>query len=169
MAAVLSEGVAIRAMVRRDLEAITEIESSSYPFPWTRGIFQDCLRVGYRCHVLEIANEVAGYGIVSHALDEAHLLNLCIHPDQRRKGLANLLLDHVVRESRIAAADRLFLEVRPSNKAAVKLYRHRGFQTIGRRPGYYPAREGREDALVMVLHLDCRNSLAQRQSCQRRS
>lgn len=154
MAAVLSPRVAIRAMVRDDLDLVSEIESESYPFPWTRGIFQDCIRVGYRCHVLDVEYEVAGYGIVSHALDEAHLLNLCIHPEQRRNGLARLLLDHVVREARVASANRLFLEVRPSNEAALALYTEIGFRVIGRRPGYYPSYEGREDAVVMVLHLN---------------
>jgi len=154
MVAVLSPHVAVRSMVRGDLDSVNEIESASYPFPWTRGIFRDCLRVGYRCHVLDVEGRVSGYAIVSHALDEAHLLNLCIHPDQRRSGLASFLLDHVLREVQIAAADRLFLEVRPSNKAAVKLYKRQGFHVIGRRPGYYPAHEGREDAMVMVLHLD---------------
>lgn len=154
MAAVLSPRVAVRAMVRGDLDAVAGIETASYPFPWTRGIFQDCLRVGYRCHVLEADDKVAGYGIVSHALDEAHLLNICIHPEQRRSGLARLLLDYVVREAQIGAANRLFLEVRPSNKAAITLYKKNGFRAIGRRPGYYPADQGREDAMVMVLHLD---------------
>jgi ribosomal-protein-alanine N-acetyltransferase len=154
MAAVLSPRVGVRAMRRGDLDEVAEIESASYPFPWTRGIFQDCLRVGYRCHVLETGDRLAGYGIVSHALDEAHLLNLCIHPEQRRTGLARLLLDHVVREAQVGAAHRLFLEVRPSNEAAVALYKGSGFRTIGRRPGYYPAQSGREDAMVMVLHLD---------------
>lgn len=154
MAAILSPRVEVRGMARGDLDAITRIETASYPFPWTRGIFQDCLRVGYRCHVLEADGEIAGYGIVSHALDEAHLLNLCIHPDQRRGGLARLMLEYVVREARVGAADRLFLEVRPSNEAAVALYRSSGFRAIGRRPGYYPADEGREDAMVMVLHFD---------------
>lgn len=154
MAAVLSPRVAVRAMARGDLDIVFEIESASYPYPWTRGIFQDCLRVGYRCHVLDFDDGVAGYGIVSHAMDEAHLLNLCIHPDRRRGGLASLLLDHLVREAQVADVNRLFLEVRPSNKAAVKLYKRYGFHVIGRRPGYYPSEEGREDAMVMVLHLD---------------
>ncbi len=153
MAAVLSPQVAVRAMVRRDLDAVSEIETASYPFPWTRGIFQDCLRVGYCCHVLEVSNEVAGYGIVSNALEEAHLLNLCIRSERRRNGLAALLLEHLIREAQFAAATRLFLEVRPSNKAAVGLYKQQGFRAIGRRPGYYPSKEGREDAMVMVLHL----------------
>lgn len=153
MAAVLSPQVAVRAMVRGDLDTVSEIETASYPFPWTRGIFQDCLRVGYCCHVLEVASEVAGYGIVSSALEEAHLLNLCIRGDRRRNGLAGLLLEHLIREAQFAASTRLFLEVRPSNKAAVGLYKRHGFRAIGRRPGYYPAQEGREDAMVMVLHL----------------
>jgi ribosomal-protein-alanine N-acetyltransferase len=154
MAAVLSPRLAIRAMTRGDLDAVAGIETDSYPYPWTRGIFQDCLRVGYRCHVLAFDDAVAGYGIVSHALDEAHLLNLCIHPGQRRNGLASLLLEHIVREARVGAANRLFLEVRPSNRGAVALYKGSGFRTIGRRPGYYPDDKGREDAMVMVLHLD---------------
>lgn len=154
MAAVLSPRLAVRAMLRRDLDAVSEIEQASYPFPWTRGIFQDCLRVGYRCQVLSTDEGIVGYAIVSHTLDEAHLLNLCIHPECRRGGLASLLLDHVVREAQVGDAHRLFLEVRPSNKAAVRLYKSNGFRTIGRRPGYYPADEGREDALVMVRHLD---------------
>lgn len=154
MAAVVSPCVAVRAMLRRDLDAVSAIEQASYPYPWTRGIFQDCLRVGYRCHALTANDRLAGYAIVSHALDEAHLLNLCIHPDQRRGGLASLLLEHVVQEAQVSDASRLFLEVRPSNTGAVALYSGNGFRTIGRRPGYYPADQGREDALVMVRHLD---------------
>lgn len=155
MAAVLSPRVAIRAMARRDLEAVNGIEQASYPFPWNDGIFRDCLRVGYDCQVLVADDSVAGYGIVSRAMDEAHLLNLCIDPQRRRSGLAQLLLEHLVREARIGRVDRMFLEVRPSNKAAVRLYKGSGFRIIGRRPGYYPAQAGREDAMVMVLHLDC--------------
>lgn len=154
MAAVLSPSVQLRAMARGDLADVSDIEVASYPYPWTKGIFQDCLRVGYRCHVVEVDGALSGYGIVSHALEEAHLLNLCIHPERRRGGLADLLLDHVVREARIVGSTRLFLEVRPSNKGAVALYRKSGFRVIGRRPGYYPAASGREDAMVMVLHLD---------------
>ncbi|NBB94041.1 MAG: ribosomal protein S18-alanine N-acetyltransferase [Gammaproteobacteria bacterium] len=153
MSAVLTPRVAVRAMARCDLDAVSRIETASYPFPWTRGIFQDCMRVGYRCHVLDFDRAVAGYCVVSHALDEAHLLNLCIHPERRREGLALLLLEHLVREAQLGSADRLFLEVRPSNVAAVALYERSGFRAIGRRPGYYPADEGREDAIVMVRHL----------------
>ena len=154
MAAVLSPSVFVRAMARADLAEVNRIEQASYPYPWTRGIFQDCLRVGYRCHVIEAGGALCGYGIVSHALDEAHLLNLCVRPESRRSGLAERLLEHLVREARIGRANRLFLEVRPSNEGAVALYRKAGFRVIGRRPGYYPAESGREDAMVLVLQLD---------------
>ena len=154
MAAVLEPSLSIRGMQRGDLSAVTAMEKASYPYPWSRGIFSDCLRIGYRCHVIEVDGLLAGYTIVSMAVDEAHLLNLCIDPGRRRQGLASVMLDHVLREVRIAGMDRLFLEVRPSNRGAVTLYRRRGFQVIGRRPGYYPAADGREDAMVMVLHLE---------------
>lgn len=155
MAAVLDHPeVSIRDMTRPDLVTVAAIEKASYPFPWTQSIFSDCLRVGYRCHVLTIDEQVCGYGIVSMALDEAHLLNLCIAPERRRQGLAELLLGHVIDEVCVRGMDRLFLEVRPSNRGALALYRRRGFRVIGRRPGYYPAEDGREDATIMVLHLD---------------
>ncbi len=159
MVAVITEPVlTIRAMKRGDLDRVSEIETASYPYPWSRGIFADCLRVGYHCQVLLSDDQICGYGIVSMALDEAHLLNLCIAPEYRRQGLAALLLDHLLREVTIKAMDRLFLEVRPSNKGALALYRQRGFRVIGRRPGYYPAPDGREDATIMVLHLDAAGS-----------
>lgn len=154
MVAVVSPEFCIRRMERNDVATVHAIEKMSYPFPWSRGIFVDCLRVGYRCHVLVENDDIRGYAIVSAAMDEAHLLNLCIHPDRRRRGLAGMLLEHVVNEICIGGAHRLFLEVRPSNKGAIALYRQSGFHVIGRRPGYYPDRGGREDAMVMVLHLD---------------
>lgn len=141
-------------MAKSDLAAVADIEIASYPFPWSKGIFGDCLRVGYRCQVLTIDDQVCGYGIVSMAVDEAHLLNLCIAREQRRQGLAELLLAQLIDEVRMRGMDRLFLEVRPSNRPALALYRRNGFRVIGRRPGYYPAENGREDATIMVLHLE---------------
>lgn len=156
MVAVVDPGFEIRRMERADIAAVHAIERVSYPYPWSRGIFVDCLRVGYRCHVLMENEALCGYAIVSAAMDEAHLLNLCIHPDWRRMGLAGMLLEHVVGEARIGGAHRMFLEVRPSNRAALALYRQTGFHVIGRRPGYYPDAGGREDAVVMVHYIDDR-------------
>ncbi len=154
MALVWQPRIDVRCMDRGDLSAVLAIEQSAYSFPWSAGIFADCLRVGYRCHVVTEHDQICGYAIHSRALDEAHLLNLCISPARRRAGLASLLLDYLLRELMVAGVDRLFLEVRPSNKAALRLYAQHQFEKIGRRPGYYPAAEGREDALVLLRHLD---------------
>lgn len=157
MVAVLKPEYAIRPMQRADADAVFGIEQRSYPYPWTKGIFFDCVRIGYCCRVAEFDGGIAGYSILSAAAGEAHLLNLCVAPDHRRSGLGQLLLDGVLVDADILRAGRLFLEVRPSNKPAVALYRQNGFHVIGRRPEYYPGEHGREDALVMVHHIDDRD------------
>lgn len=157
MVAVLRPEYSIRPMRRSDTEAVQEIEQASYPYPWSKGIFSDCLRIGYCCRVAECVGEfegdIGGYAILSAAAGEAHLLNLCVAPAHRRRGLGQLLLDGVFMDARLLRARRLFLEVRPSNRGAIALYRQNEFRVIGRRPGYYPDCDEREDALVMVHHL----------------
>lgn len=168
MVAVLQPEYAIREMHRADVDAVYAIEQASYPYPWSKSIFFDCLRVGYCCRVAESNGQIGGYAILSAAVGEAHLLNLCVARDHRRKGLGQLLLDGVLVDASLRQAGRLFLEVRPSNKGAVKLYRNNDFHVIGRRPGYYPGQDGREDALVMVHHIDDRR-VRDRRAAQRRS
>lgn len=161
MVAVLRPEYSIRPMRRDDTDSVFEIERASYPWPWTKGIFFDCLRIGYCCRVAEFDGGIAGYAILSAASGEAHLLNLCVAPNHRRNGLGQLLLDGVLVDACLLQAGRLFLEVRPSNKPAIKLYRQNDFHVIGRRPDYYPGpggAGGREDALVMVHHIDDRRS-----------
>jgi len=153
MVAVIEPGYVLRPMTRADTEVVYAIEQASYPYPWSKRIFSDCLRVGYCCRVAECNAEICGYAILSTAAGEAHLLNLCVAPEHRRRGLGQLLLDGVLVDADLRQAGRLFLEVRPSNKGAVKLYRQNDFHVIGRRPGYYPGNGGREDALVMVHHI----------------
>jgi ribosomal-protein-alanine N-acetyltransferase len=156
MVAVLNTDWQIRAMDLDDLDQVMAIELACYDYPWRRSIFQDCLRAGYRCRVLschEGDDGVMGYGLVSEAAEEAHLLNVCIHPAARRQGLGELLVTHLMREAMVAGMQRFLLEVRPSNMAGRTLYRKLGFRGIGRRPGYYPAEQGREDALVLVHDL----------------
>ncbi len=152
MVAVLRSELLIRPMRRSDLDEVHAIEDRSYPFPWSRGIFGDCLRIGYCCRLAELCGEVAGYSILSVGAGEAHLLNLCVALEHRRAGVGQALLDGVLVDARLLLARRVFLEVRPSNRAAIALYEANGFHIIGRRPGYYPSWEGREDALVMVRH-----------------
>lgn len=143
-----------RDMARADLPAVMRIERTAYDFPWTEGVFRDCLRVGYGCWVaLDEADSVAGYTLMSTAVDEAHVLNLCVGADYRRRGLGRFLLNHLISEARRAGMVRLLLEVRPSNEPAVSLYQAHGFVQVGLRKRYYPAREGREDALLLARHL----------------
>lgn len=146
-------GAAMRAMRESDLDVILEIEQRAYPFPWTRGIFRDCLAAGYPAWVLHEHGRPIGYAVISVAADEAHLLNICIAPERQGRGLGRQLLRSMVTLARDVGAARIFLEVRPSNPHAIGLYHDEGFNEIGRRPRYYPAREGREDALVMAMEL----------------
>lgn len=136
-----------------DLPEVVGIEASVYDFPWTAGIFRDCLRVGYCCVVLEGNAALRGYAVMSVAASEAHLLNICIHPDWQRCGLGRELLGWLMAEAKLAGAERMFLEVRPSNDAALALYQTEGFRRIGTRRAYYRAAIGREDAAVLERRL----------------
>ncbi len=146
--------VALRPIRDHDLPAIADIEARSYEFPWSQGIFNDCLRAGYCAWTLTMGTQVVGYGMLSVMIDEAHLLNLCIDPDHRRHGHAHVLLEHLMKISRDHGVLIMFLEVRPSNAGAIKLYEDAGFHRVAVRRNYYPAREGREDAVVMSLRFE---------------
>jgi len=143
----------LRPMREADIDAVMEVERRAYPFPWTRGIFRDCLQAGYPGRVMELGGTLVGYGLLSLAADEAHILNVCVDPALQSRGHGRLLLRALVRLALERGARRVFLEVRPSNAAAVALYHSEGFNEIGRRPRYYPAQNGREDALVMAMEL----------------
>ena len=132
---------------------VADIERRSYPFPWSQGIFRDCLLAGYTCVLLESGGEARGYGILSVAAGEAHLLNLCIDPRHRRLRYGEMLLAELIARARTAGVKQMLLEVRPSNEAAITLYRKYGFRRIGTRRGYYRAGAGREDAVVLALKL----------------
>ena len=130
------------------------IETRIYNFPWTRQIFHDCLRVGYISHVCELDNELAGYCIMSTGASEAHILNLCIAQDYRRRGLGQRLLEHMLDAAKLSNVGTVFLEVRPSNDGAIALYDKMGFNQIGTRRDYYPAKVGREDAIILAISLE---------------
>ncbi len=139
-----------RPMALADLDAVMVLERAAYPYPWTLGIFKDCLRAGYDCWVMERDGQLLGYTILSVAAGEAHLLNLCVAPAHQGRGLGRRLLEKTLQLARWHQVDTVFLEVRVSNEAARALYETAGFNEIGLRPGYYPAGDGREDAIVMA-------------------
>ncbi len=132
------------------LPQVLEIERRAYPFPWTEGIFRDCLRAGYSGWIVTSPdNEVLAYAFMSMAVNEAHILNLCVEPDCRQQGLGRFLLAHLQQVARAAGMEVLLLEVRKSNSAAIALYLNHGFRKLGERKGYYPAHEGTEDAWLL--------------------
>jgi ribosomal-protein-alanine N-acetyltransferase len=153
LAADAGNPAALRPMREDDLDAVMEIECRAYPFPWTRGIFRDCLRAGYPAWVLDEGGALVGYGLLSIAAGEAHILNVCSAPEAQGRGHGRRLVRTLLQQARGRGAQRVFLEVRPSNTAAIALYHAQGFNEIGRRPRYYPAANGREDAIVMALEL----------------
>ena len=154
MSAVIKESDPdFRPMSEEDLEAVLHIEKSAYPFPWSRAIFQDCLRVGYCCWVMEQGEAITGYGVMSVAAGESHILNLCVQPESQGLGLGAVFLDYLLEIARKHKADTAFLEVRPSNDIARRLYQRAGFDDVGMRRNYYPAKDGREDAVIMARNL----------------
>ena len=143
----------VRRLTDQDLDRVMEIELTAYPYPWTRGIFKDCIRVGYECWGLQAGSRLVAYCVQTHAAGECHLLNLCVDPEWQRKGLGSTLLDHSIRLARLQNCSSMYLEVRPSNPAGYRLYEKNGFAVIGMRPDYYTSEGGREDAIVMKLEL----------------
>ncbi len=145
--------VSIRPMRHEDLAHVSDIERRSYEFPWSHGVFRDCLLAGYQCVVLERDGDLAGYSILSVAAGEAHILNLCIEPAYRSRGYGARLLDDILFRARTLSVREIFLEVRPSNANAIALYKKRGFHQVANRPAYYQSHEGREDAAVLSKKL----------------
>jgi ribosomal-protein-alanine N-acetyltransferase len=153
MNAVLELKYRLRPMRPADVDAVHDIECRVYDFPWSAGHFRDSLLAGHGCWVYLVGTCIVGYAVTMRGVDEAHLLNLAIDPAFQRQGLGRGFVEHLCEVTREQGAQALFLEVRPSNLAARRLYRSMGFAEVGRRRGYYPARDGREDALVMRLDM----------------
>jgi len=149
----ISALVEIRTMNYADLKSVIAVELKAYPHPWTLGIFRDCLRIGYNAWVMTLDNAVIGYSIVMLAPGEAHILNICVDPDYQKKGLGRYLLRHVLKKSNQTDVDMVLLEVRRSNTGAQQLYKSEGFHELGVRKAYYPADNGREDAIILARYL----------------
>jgi ribosomal-protein-alanine acetyltransferase len=140
-------------MHEADVDAVAAAEQASYAFPWSRGNFVDSLNAGHGMWLMREGGALAGYAVLMMAVDEAHLLNVTVLPERRRRGLGGELLRHVLDVARGHGAVRLLLEVRAGNVPGLALYRSFAFEEIGRRKGYYPAHAGREDAIVMARAL----------------
>ena len=137
-----------------DLSNVIDIEQRSYRFPWTIGIFRDCIKAGYHCRVLRLDQQLIGYAVMQVAVDEAHILNLCIDEPHNKRGFARELLSQLLEAAIRRGAVKAYLEARPSVPHAIRLYERAGFEKVGVRKGYYESVDGREDAVVMVKNLE---------------
>jgi len=133
-----------------DLIEVMEMENANYDFPWTEGIFRDCIKAGYTLQALRLDGTLVGYGVMQMGADEAHILNLCIDNAFNRRGYARFLLRLLLDLAQRAGAHTVFLEARPSVPRAIRLYEQAGFNEVGLRPDYYDSHNGREDAIVMA-------------------
>lgn len=153
MSARLDSVGTFRPMRPTDLDRVMAIEPTLYSHPWTRGNFEDSIKAGYVCRVIECEGVIKGYGVLMIGPGEAHLLNLSVETGWQRRGLGRALLEHFVRAARDGAARQMLLEVRPSNVLARRLYADFGFSDLSVRRDYYPTERGREDAILMSLPL----------------
>ncbi len=142
-----------RLMTVHDIPVIMEIENRSYEYPWTEGIFHDCMRYGYSSWITEIDRDIVGYAVMSLAVQECHILNICVDSKLQGQGIGRRLLLELLSIAQVRGADTAFLEVRPSNAHALSLYFSEGFNEIGNRRDYYPAKFGREDAVILAKSL----------------
>ena len=138
-----------RPMLAEDLDWVSDAEQGIYPFPWSRTNFADSLSAGYSSWVMQLAEESVAYAVLMLVMDEAHLLNISVRPELQGRGLGSELLEHLCVVALGFGAAQMFLEVRSSNEAGLRLYDKWRFVRIGLRKGYYPAAQGREDAVVM--------------------
>lgn len=152
MSAVVKNQLYFRPIQMADIKSVHEIESVAYVFPWSRTIFYDCIRIGHSFWGLENDDILIAYGIISivPSIDESHILNLCVHPDMQGLGFGKIMLHFLLDLAKEYKARSIFLEVRPSNIAALKLYKRYGFKQVGMRRNYYQSVSGREDALILT-------------------
>ncbi|MGK0272139.1 MAG: ribosomal-protein-alanine N-acetyltransferase [Cocleimonas sp.] len=144
----------LRPMQTEDLTELMVGELASYPYPWTRGNFEDCLsNKAYYCWVFEQQQSLLGHVVMSVVLKEAHILNICLYPQNQNKGWGRKLLNETEIVAKNYGAETCFLEVRPSNKSGLHLYQAEAYNEIGLRKNYYPGNNGREDAIVMAKTL----------------
>ncbi len=141
-------------MREEDLDGILEIERISFPTPWTREMFEQELRNGGLPYfiVAKIGGRLIGYGGFWLVASEAHIGNVAVHPDFRRRKIGEKLMERVLEMASSKGARRATLEVRASNLAAQSLYRKFGFEEVAICSGYY--QDTKEDAVVMSLVME---------------
>ncbi len=142
-----------RPMTLDDVDAVMLLENEVYQFPWTDRIFRDCIRVGYDCWLALSEETVVAHAVISVAAGESHILNLSVNGNLQGKGIGRQFIQFLLKIARNKRAQIMMLEVRPSNTRAINCYNSAGFNEIGCRKDYYPAPNGKEDALLFARHI----------------
>ena len=142
-----------RRMDVGDIDTVMLVENQVYEYPWTEGIFNDCIRVGYECWLALLEDEVIAHAVISVAAGESHILNISIDPKQQNKGIGKQFIEYLINIAKNKRAAVIMLEVRPSNVRAINCYNAAGFNEIGCRKNYYPAADGKEDALLFAREI----------------
>lgn len=143
----------ISSLTASDLAAAYAIEQRSHAFPWSEKTFASNQGDRYFNLRLDVDGEIAAFAVTQVVLDEATLFNIAVDPTFQRKGLGRQLLEHLIAALEAQDVFTLWLEVRASNRVAIALYESMGFNEATIRRNYYPAKEGREDAIIMALPL----------------
>ncbi|MBT3505433.1 MAG: ribosomal protein S18-alanine N-acetyltransferase [Piscirickettsiaceae bacterium] len=142
-------------MTSDDLLKVASIEKQSTAFPWSLKHFQDCLKAGHQAWVMcDSDQQIVCFTVVQKVVDELHLLNICVQRQQQGQGFGKTMLNHVIQHAKQLGSVLIVLEVRRSNAKAQSLYNKAGFNEMSVRRDYYPAKQGREDAILMGLDLD---------------
>lgn len=145
----LNQDFMIRKVTPMDIDAIMHIEVESFTLPWSRESYLGELKNNFATYLVgDYEGEVIGYGGIWVVFEEAHITNVAVAPEYRKAGVGRALMEELERAARSKAAHRIVLEVRPSNIAALALYRGLGYITSGLRKEYYS--DNNEDALLMT-------------------
>ncbi|HSW93299.1 MAG TPA: ribosomal protein S18-alanine N-acetyltransferase [Gammaproteobacteria bacterium] len=148
----------LRKATEKDIPRLVAIEQLTQMAPWSADIFERSFELRYDCWVIEVDQQVVAFLMMSSAMTgESHILNLCVDPACQRQGHGQQLLDYAISHARQHGFNMMYLEVRRSNHKAIRLYDKSGFVEIGTRKDYYPAKHGREDALIFAMDVSKSN------------
>jgi ribosomal-protein-alanine N-acetyltransferase len=140
--------ITLRPMTVEDVVTVVALEAEFQPKPWSERVFRDELAASNRIYLVAEDEMILGFGGVMVVGDEAHVTNLLVDRESRRRGLGRRLMVGLIKAAVDKGARHLTLEVRTSNQAARRLYAGLGLAPVGVRPGYYDG----DDALIMWAH-----------------
>jgi [ribosomal protein S18]-alanine N-acetyltransferase len=144
--------IVVKEIEVHEIPWVLEIERMSFSEPWSESAFLNEILKSYAINRVAVrTNRVIGYICVNYIIDEGHILNLAVHPDFRRQGIATILMNGAIHELKRKGCNYLYLEVRTSNSAAKKFYERFGFAVAGIRKDYYIS--PKEDAVIMMGRL----------------